>query len=175
MKKFMMLMTSALALGSVCVSGLLALSGGSLNLVSGSMNSGGGNMSGGGMNMSFSMNSAPSGALSGNGFSLQAGVLSAVRSAQANLDYSHAFPTPFKPSLGHDRITFSGLTVQSTINVYTLGGSRIVTLQKSDATDRLTWFPVTGPSGASLASGIYLFVITGPGMKPKRGKLMIVK
>lgn len=175
MKKLMMILTALLALGTVSARGLLALSGGSLNLVSGSMNSGGGNMSGGGMNMSFSMNSAPSGALAGNGYSLQGGVLAVVRAAQANLDYSHAFPTPFKPSLGHDRITFSGLTVQSTINVYTLGGQRIATLQKSDATDRLTWFPVVSQSGASLSSGIYLFVITGPGMKPKRGKLMIVK
>lgn len=87
-----------------------------------------------------------------------------------------AYPTPFVPSRGHDRIVFAGLPTRAAIRVYTLSGERVRELSKEDlSAGSLTWRPVVNEQGSPLASGVYLYVISAPGAPPAKGKLMVVK
>ena len=113
--------------------------------------------------------------MNGGGLELWPGVLSAVKAAAADTSFSHPFPTPFMPSQGHDRITFSSLPPDVVIRIYTLSGHLVKTLSKSDPSDRLVWVPVANEQGSTLASGVYLFVIKQPGVSEKKGKLMIIR
>jgi hypothetical protein len=113
--------------------------------------------------------------LSGGGLQLWPGVLAAVKVAAADTSYSHPFPTPFMPSQGNDRITFSSLPPEVIIKIYTLSGHLVKTLTKSDPSDRLVWMPVANEQGSTLASGVYLFIIKQVGATEKKGKLMIIR
>lgn len=153
----------------------LTISGGTLAIQAGSINSGGGSSSGGSVLHNYTVGQ-PNTTMSGGTFTLKPGALAAANMATSFLDNAHAFPTPFKPSLGHDRITFSQLPTIATINIYTISGERVIGLTKNDgSTDKLIWYPVTNLQGSSLASGLYIFVISSPGLTPKKGKLMIIK
>lgn len=141
--------------------------------------SGGGPASGGafaldGANMggpSFS-SSAPSG---GN-FSLETGAAPATavyESASADLSAAHCYPVPFKPSAGHAKITFTGLTYSARISVYTLSGRLVRSLDKNDPGSTLDW-DVKNSAGEGLASGVYIFVVKSPG-QTRHGKLMVIR
>lgn len=113
--------------------------------------------------------------MTGGTLSLTPGVLGAAVAARADLETAHAFPTPFRPSRGHDRITFRGLTTNAVIRVYTLTGQLVRTLSKSDgSTQDLSWHPVTDAQGRNAASGVYLYVVDGDSGR-KTGKLMIIR
>lgn len=115
------------------------------------------------------------GSMSGGRFTVQFGLLGIQPAAAADLGRAHAFPVPFRPDLGHDRITFRGLTTNAAIRVYTITGELVRELSKSDgSTEDLVWLPVANLRGQPLASGVYLYVIEGDTGK-KTGKLMILK
>ena len=114
-------------------------------------------------------------AMGGGSFSLVPGIIAAQPQAQYSLAGAHAFPVPFKPSLGHTRITFRGLTSNATVRIYTISGELVQTLTKNDpSTGDLVWFPVSNSAGQPVASGVYPYVIKGDSDK-KLGKLMIIK
>jgi hypothetical protein len=99
----------------------------------------------------------------------------AAPAAASDLASAHAFPVPYKPALGHDRITFRGLTRSATIRIYTIAGQLVQTLTKDDpATADLVWMPVADSSGRTAASGVYLYTITGDSGRSS-GKIMIVR
>ena len=153
------------------------LSGESLSMPFPFVNSGGrGNgVSGASFSLMHSIGQAGGTPMSGGTFQLTPGLYGAQSAAQPNLDSAHAFPIPFKPSLGHDRITFRGLTTNATIKVYTVSGELVRTLGKSDgSTQDLVWSPVANSAGEPLASGVYLYVIQGDS-KISKGKLMVIK
>ena len=114
-------------------------------------------------------------AMSGGTFSLIGGALASVPMARSDTSAAHAYPTPFIPSQGHDRITFTELPVQTTIKVYTISGRLVKTLEKNDTTDSFVWMPVANEQGTALASGVYVFVATQPGVAHKQGKIMVIK
>lgn len=141
--------------------------------------SGGGTSTGGANNLVYSIGATGVTPMAGGGFTITPGVINAAKGPAADLGGAHAYPTPFKPSLGHDKITFTDLTAKCQIDVYTLMGRRVKHFEKNDDTDRLVWFPVANEDGGPLASGVYYFIIhhsnniDGPGLK--KGKLMIIK
>ncbi|MBI4063395.1 MAG: T9SS type A sorting domain-containing protein [Elusimicrobia bacterium] len=95
--------------------------------------------------------------------------------AAPDIKSAHAFPMPFKPSLGHNKITFRGLTARVKIKIYTLSGELVKELEKDNASSQdLVWSPVTNWRGEALASGIYLYVIKTDNDK-KTGKLFIIR
>ncbi|NTV51575.1 MAG: T9SS type A sorting domain-containing protein, partial [Candidatus Firestonebacteria bacterium] len=57
----------------------------------------------------------------------------------------------------------------ATLKIYTLDGHLVKTLTKNDTTDKMSW-DLNNEGGSSIASGIYLYVITGEG-GTKKGKL----
>jgi hypothetical protein len=113
--------------------------------------------------------------LHGGDLKLWTGVVASVAPATADTSAVHAFPTPFIPSKGHTGITFSDLPAQVTIKIYTLSGHLVKTFNKSDPSDRLVWSPVANEQGSTLASGVYIFIVTQAGGGQKKGKIMIIR
>lgn len=115
-------------------------------------------------------------ALIGGIFSLETGAAPAVipyAAARTDLGAAHCYPVPFKPSAGHTKITFTGLTRAARIRVYTVGGQLVRTLDKSDAGDTLDW-DVKNSRGENLASGVYLFIVKSAS-QTATGKLMVIR
>ena len=165
-----------LAAGALALAGsLVAMNGGPFTMNATGMGGGGGAMAGGGVQVAFQVAGAAA-PMAGGAFQLQPGALGAAGVARRNLDSAHSFPQPFKPSLGHDRITFSSLTSEVDITIYTMSGQKVKSLHKNDPlSDQVVWTPVVNEQGGTLASGVYLFVIVSPNMTPRKGKLMIIK
>jgi hypothetical protein len=154
--------------------GTLSLSGGEYAITSGGVVAGGSIVSGGIVGHSYTLG-GPSGPMSGGSYSLSPGSLAASRPAALELGAAHAFPTLYKPSLGHDRITFTALTPRATVDVFTLTGQRVRRFEKTDGSDKIVWTPVVNEQGQPLASGIYLFVVWEKGLKSKQGKIMVIR
>lgn len=153
------------------------LTGGALSLPHPFFDAGGTGQSldGGGLSLLHSIGQGASTPMTGGTLSLTPGVFGAGVLARPDLETAHAFPIPYRPSRGHDRITFRGLTVSATIRVYTLSGQLVRTLFKSDgSTQDLVWYPVTDEQGRNAASGVYFYVIEGDSGR-KTGKLMIIR
>lgn len=171
------LLTAAVCAGVLGYAGAQVLSGSTLSLLLPTFDAGGTGtaLSGGTMTLTHSIGDMAFAPLSGGTLQLTPGVVGAVAAAQADLGTLHAFPTPFRPRLGHDRITFRGLTVNATIKIYTLSGELVQTLTKSDpATQDLIWFPVANSAGQAVVSGVYFYVVDGDSGR-KTGKLMIIR
>ena len=137
-------------------------------------------LAGGGFDLSPSAGAPDFGAfLSGGGFDTAPAPvfpLPPVSLAASSLSGAHPYPVPFRPSLGHTKITFTGLTLSVVVTIYTIKGERVRSLVKDDLTSDLDWNPVSNERGESVASGLYLFVIksnlTG---EKKVGKLIIIR
>lgn len=151
-----------------------AISGGSFLLSSTAVISGG-TRSTGGQKVNVSAIGGHGTIMSGGAFTLFPGALASVRTASLDTARAHAYPTPFEPAKGHDRITFTRLPPETIIRVYTVSGRLVKTLSKNDSTDSIIWRPVANERGAPLASGVYLFVVSQPGFPSKRGKIMVLK
>lgn len=156
---------AALSGGTYTVPVLAALSGGTAAT--------GGTFSAAALNLggpSYSL--AP---LAGGEFSLAAGAAPAVviiDSAGATLGAARCYPVPFKPSLGHTDITFTGLTRQARIRIYTVSGELVRTLDKNDGGETLAW-DVRNARGQRVASGVYVYTVKS-GSQTATGKLMVI-
>ncbi|MCK4532212.1 Ig-like domain-containing protein [bacterium] len=90
-----------------------------------------------------------------------------------NLTSAYAFPVPFRAYQGHNEITFTGLSSQATIKIFTISGELTVTLKEEDGDGQLIW-DVKNKGGKLLASGVYIYYIKNE-REHKSGKLMIIK
>lgn len=114
--------------------------------------------------------------LTGGNMSITAGWTPAVVvpvTAKTDLSAAHCYPVPFKPSLGHTKITFTNLTYSARIRIYTISGGLVRTLDKADSGKTLDW-DVRNARDSAVASGVYLWLIESAGQK-KKGKLMIIR
>jgi fibronectin type 3 domain-containing protein len=84
------------------------------------------------------------------------------------------FPNPFKSYAGHTRMIFDGLTDQAKIEVFTLIGERVCTLEEKDGDGELAW-DVTNSKGRRLASGIYIYRITNDQGHEKISRLAVIR
>ncbi len=136
---------------------------------------GGGVMGGGTIGLVHSIGETSVVPMSGGTLTLTPGLLGAPPAAAADNSAAHAFPVPFKPSLGQDRITFRALTANATVRIYTITGQLVQTLSKHDPTTQdLVWSPVANSAGQAVASGVYFFLVSGDGSRAS-GKLMIIR
>ena len=181
-KRFVIAWLAAAALAAPAAAPAQTMSGGKIHVI-GLMPSGGGPDTLNGMDPSdgrtfrvfASLGQSSGNASSGGGFSLVSGVFD-VPGARLDLDRLHAFPVPFRPALGHDRITFRGTTTNTKIRIFTLSGWLVNTLLKNDPTSQdLIWFPVVNSQGQPLASGVYPYFADGDNSTHKSGKLMVIK
>ncbi|MGB8658583.1 MAG: S8 family serine peptidase [Candidatus Zixiibacteriota bacterium] len=84
------------------------------------------------------------------------------------------FPNPFKPYQGHTNMTFDGLTSNVKIEIFTLTGEKVCTLQETDGDGKLSW-DVTNSQGKKLASGVYIYRITNNLGQEKIAKLAVIR
>lgn len=167
----------ALALMSVALAAprlATAATGGTFNIPVGGVISGGTRSTGGAL-VNYSSIGGYGTVMTGGTLTMMPGILPSVAGAKLNLDEAHAYPTPYMPSRGHTKITFTDLPALVTIQVFSLSGRLVKTLMKNDSTDSLVWSPVANNQGSALASGVYLFTITQPGFTKRRGKLMVIR
>lgn len=155
-----------------------AMSGGAFSVPLFSTLSGGGSASGGALSiapMSLGGPSYSASAPSGGAFTLVSGAAPALVIADAarpGLGVAHCYPVPFKPSAGHTRITFTGLTRQASVKIYTISGELVRSLQKNDVYDFIEW-DAKNSRGRNVASGVYFYTVKGGG-ETASGKLMII-
>ncbi|MFA6091628.1 MAG: hypothetical protein WCU88_03995 [Elusimicrobiota bacterium] len=152
-----------------------SLTGGPYLVTALASNSGAGVSANGRYRQTYTFAATFSAPMSNGAYTLLPGPIAAVRTSRDDLSAAHAFPVPFEPHLGHDKITFTRLTAACTIDIYTLAGEKVYSLSKNDISDRIEWSPVANGRGSALASGVYIYVINAPGLPSKRGKLMVIR
>lgn len=136
---------------------------------------GGPPMTGGTVNLADTLGGPLNESVSGGGFTLTPGGVGVPPLAAPDFSFVHAFPTPYEPSQGHDRITFRGLPPKATIKVYTVTGLIVQTLTKNDPFSAdLVWKPVVNASGRKLDSGVYFYQVQGDNGRAS-GKLMVLR
>lgn len=111
--------------------------------------------------------------MSGASYSVTGGILNAVRPAQFDVNSAHVFPNPCKLSAGCNGVTFTRVTLNATISVYSLSGELVRKLTKVGNIDSIGW-DLRNEAGARVASGIYLFFIKAENSS-KKGKIIIVR
>lgn len=97
----------------------------------------------------------------------------------ADLRGAYAYPNPFKPnSPGRFQaagITFKRLPAAATIRVYAITGRLVAELRKTDRTVDYYEWNVTNSGGRKLASGVYIFYVTAPGVGRAKGKFAVIR
>ncbi len=97
------------------------------------------------------------------------------------------FPNPYKPNSGDPTrgvsftpgnptsgIVFDTLTPAATIKVYTVSGQLIRTLGPPNGAGVIQW-DVRNDDGRDVSSGLYLAIITSPGVSKSVKKVMVVR
>lgn len=93
--------------------------------------------------------------------------------SDVDLSPAFAFPVPFRPARGDKEITFTALSPQATIEIFTLAGEKVKTIQHASGANQLAW-DVRNEKGSLVASGVYHYVIKNASSM-KKGKLVIVR
>jgi photosystem II stability/assembly factor-like uncharacterized protein len=102
-----------------------------------------------------------------------AAALAGARSGPGPSAEVAAYPNPAKPSAGHDRIRFANVAAGSTLALYDVAGGE-VWRTTAEASGVLEW-PLATAGGDAAASGVYLFVIEGPGGERRFGKVAVIR
>ncbi len=96
-----------------------------------------------------------------------------LRLVAANLKSLIVYPNPFKPAVGHTRITFAALTEQATVRIFNIAGELV---KKQDVSGQYSWdWDVKNTHGEELARGVYIWVVTNPAGEKRTGKIAIIK
>jgi hypothetical protein len=92
----------------------------------------------------------------------------------SDLVEASVFPNPFKPYEGHTHMTFDRLTAYARIEIFTIAGERVCTLEETDEDGMISW-DVTNSEGRKLASGVYIFRVTDNQGHEKISKLAVIR
>lgn len=111
--------------------------------------------------------------MSGASYSVTGGILNAVRPAQLDVFSAHVFPNPCKASTGCNGVTFTRVTLNAVISIYSVSGEFVRKLVKTGNIDSIGW-DLRNDAGAHVASGLYLFFIKAEN-STKKGKILIVR
>jgi hypothetical protein len=104
--------------------------------------------------------------------------LPAATNAAPGLSRAKVFPNPWRPGSGGDFdapvVVFTNLTAEATVRLYTLSGSLVRRLDKSDSLNQATW-DGRNDAGSRVASGVYYYLITGPSGETIKGRLAVLR
>jgi spore germination protein YaaH len=89
-----------------------------------------------------------------------------------NLENIVVYPNPFKPNMEVNKVTFSNLTKDSKIRIYTITG-KLVIKEKVDSIDY--FWNLKNKDGRDVALGIYIYYISNDNGERKIGKIAIIK
>lgn len=101
--------------------------------------------------------------------------LGIAKQAAPDLTGAKVFPNPFIPGsavYGALKITFSGLTLDAEIKIFTIAGELVKTL---NATNGEAAWDATNENKREVASGSYIYLITDSQDRKKTGKIVIIK
>jgi hypothetical protein len=102
-------------------------------------------------------------------------VYAVIGTPSTDLSTARAYPVPYRASLNPNGITFTDLSSQATVKIYTLDGRLVKTLTgPSGVPFTLRWNPVANDRGEPAASDVYIYVIENSEQK-KIGKLMVIR
>lgn len=93
--------------------------------------------------------------------------------AAASLDRVRAYPNPFHPGQGQNRLIFYPLTIGAQIRIHQMTGERVAEIDAP--LGGLAAWDGKNRNGRDVASGIYLYVITSPEGEKKTGKVVVVR
>lgn len=83
------------------------------------------------------------------------------------------FPAPYVVGAGPAQIVFTDLCATCTIEIFTLSGELVRTLEETDGDGQLTW-DMKNEAGNDLTAGMYLYTIVSTS-EVWEGKLIISK
>jgi len=88
-------------------------------------------------------------------------------------DRSGVFPNPFSASEGLEQLTFTGLPLGASLDIYNLGGELVAQVPGQPGVGTLTWDGLN-TAGFVVGSGIYYFVANAAGGSQITGKFAIL-
>jgi hypothetical protein len=91
-----------------------------------------------------------------------------------DLAEASVFPNPFRPYDGHTHMTFDGLTAYARIEIFTIAGDKVCTLEETDGDEMMSW-DVTNSQGKKLASGVYIYRVTDDEGHEKISKFAVIR
>lgn len=98
--------------------------------------------------------------------------------AAADLASLKVFPNPWRPGSGgsYDAsgVLFKNLTQTATIKIFTVAGIPVRTLEKTAADGDQKLWDGRNDGGAKVASGVYLYLVTGSASS-KKGRLAVIR
>jgi len=110
---------------------------------------------------------------------MHSSVYAALGMAPTDLSGALAYPNPWKAGTGgaYDAagVTFTNLTQEATIRIFTLTGNLVRRLDKVAADGNQKVWDGKNTVGARVASGIYYYVITSPKCEKATGRLAVVR
>ncbi|OGS55023.1 MAG: hypothetical protein A3J79_06880 [Elusimicrobia bacterium RIFOXYB2_FULL_62_6] len=174
-KKRALLRLSRLAALILLPAGALAYAG---SLISAQYNISLPGMANGGANTASANYRIQNGVLGNSGgFVIQAAALANLPAA--DLSDAYVYPNPFKPnspgSFQAAKITFKHLPAEATIRIFAITGKEAAKLHKTDTlVDYYEWNAVND-GGQKLASGVYIYLITAPGVGRAKGKFAVIR
>jgi hypothetical protein len=112
--------------------------------------------------------------MNGGPYALTPGPAGSLKPAAPDVEEAHCYPSAFIPSTGHNKIVFSKLAPDVTIEVFTVSGRLVKRLTKNDSTDFYNWTPAN-ELGAALASGVYVYTVHAADGSRKQGKFVVVR
>jgi hypothetical protein len=102
----------------------------------------------------------------------------------ANLKQVFAYPNPYKPGSGGDfdrsvfgeGIVFEGLTARAKVQIFTIAGDLVATVEEENGDGRAVWNARTG-DGSPVASGLYIYLVKNADKSSDKnsGKITIIK
>ncbi|MCX5785703.1 MAG: right-handed parallel beta-helix repeat-containing protein [Elusimicrobia bacterium] len=99
--------------------------------------------------------------------------------AATDLSRALAYPNPWRPGSGgaYDAtvITFTNLTAEATIRIFTLSGDLVRKLDKVSAEGNQKKWDGKNTDGARVATGVYYYVVSSPQCKKATGRLAVVR
>ncbi len=91
-----------------------------------------------------------------------------------NLGNVIVYPNPFMPGQGHTLITFENLTSSVRLRIYKINGELVYEKAADNTDGSITW-DVTNDDNRKVASGLYIYFITGGAGEKISGKIVILR
>lgn len=113
------------------------------------------------------------GSISGGRYKVNWGIVNSWPPPQATVSTAHVYPNPCSVRDGCNGVTFTRLTLTAVIQIYTISGEKVRTIQKYSNIDSIGW-DLRNEAGEQVASGLYLYFVKGEG-STKKGKIIVIR
>ncbi|MDD5210013.1 MAG: hypothetical protein PHV36_11545 [Elusimicrobiales bacterium] len=91
----------------------------------------------------------------------------------------YVYPNPFEPNtpgrFHAGKLTFKHLPAAATIKIFAITGKLMTELHKTDSSVDYYEWDAANADGQKLASGVYIFFLTSPGVCKAKGKFSVIR